>query len=165
MSIQYSKNGGAWSNLGYFNSITLYPNDVVQMSGINSRIATGSDNYSQYFSMNGSVGLKIYGNINSIVSDSPGNFGTGRYCYYGMFRNCTQIVDAYNLKLPSPECDNRAFIYFMAGCTNLSAGPATLDMTTMNNTNSLACHMFDGCSKLVKATRLCPSGIYDNAWT
>ena len=149
LSLKYSKDSGEWNTLNYNSSIEIPAGSKVEISGINSSISPGEDNYYNTFKFSGNGRFKVYGNVNSLVCNSDGSFGTGKYAYTSMFDSISQLVDAYNLKFPSPYIITRGFRRTFYNCTNLSTGPKEIDCISLSSDAWFACcQMFQGCSSI-----------------
>lgn len=116
-TIQYSKNGGAWSNVQLGTAISLTNNDIVSFSG-NARFSKNIQNKYQ-FTTAGEGTLTLSGDLISLVS---GNTVEDDYEFNSLFKDCENIVDASQLTLPS-NTTNWCYTNMFFGCTNLSAAP------------------------------------------
>ena len=67
--------------------------------------------------------------------------------FLGLFKNCTNLVDASDLILPAKTVTPHCYESMFEGCKNLINGPTTLPAETL----ALSCYesMFNGCEKLV----------------
>lgn len=118
---------------------------------------TFNKNFSNYlhFVITGNVVLS--GNIMSLLdptcrlTEMPNVTESGNYTFGYLFYNCTTIVDASKLKLPSATVGYGAYYSMFRGCTALKAAPE-LPATTLGT----YCYggMFRGCTALKEAPRL-----------
>lgn len=144
--IEYSKNGGEWTEVTASTQIPVVSGDTVQFRGDNDSYRVG--NSFCYFS-NSTCGFKLKGNIMSLVQSTgfasrkdlfvdrtfenffQNNYGltdaselllpaTGltEHCYYGMFQGCEQLEKAPELPAETlvVSCYNALFF----GCTALN---------------------------------------------
>ena len=112
-TIQYSKNGGAWTNLASSiegASIEVQTGDMLKFKGTNT--AYGSHEYIDGSSASHTVSsnfgatcqFSVLGNIMSLVSAdfaNPDLVLTTDFEFAGLFKDCEGIVDASNLILPA----------------------------------------------------------------
>lgn len=144
VTLQYSKNKGAWTDYTINDVIELSANEIVSFSGIQSPrhenasfFSKDSSNYYQFI-MTGTI--ESLGNVQSLV-----NFVNKchNYCYFHLFYNCTSLITAPSLLATTlvADCYNTMF----DGCTSLTDAPH-LPATTLAN----KCYfdMFGGCSNL-----------------
>lgn len=166
-SLEYSKNGSAWSTLTF--DTTTAPT-IVMSSGEKVyfrntigyfNIGGSSSNYyhtSFQNSQNCSVGGDIltlldYRNIETISRMEQNSF-------YGLFENNTKLTDASGLKLPnfvSVSC----YYYFFKGCSNLNKSPQ-LPATILET--SCYQRMYQGCTKLQTAPELHATVLVTNCY-
>lgn len=116
-TVQYSKNGGAWSNVQFGTAISLSNNDTVSFSG-NARFSKNIQNKYQ-FTTAGEGTLTLSGDLVSLVSST---IIEDDYEFNSLFKDCENIVDASQLTLPS-NTTNWCYTNMFFGCTNLSAAP------------------------------------------
>ena len=155
-TIEYKLNNGEWvsitSNTGSSApTITVNSGDKVQFKGNNAQYAT---NYLIYNSFGGSASFEVEGNIMSLIyGDNFKNNLTisNTYTFYGLFRNCTNLVSAENLILPATTLKDYCYQNMFQGCTSLTTAPS-LPATTLAD----YCYdsMFRNCSSLTRATEL-----------
>lgn len=67
-------------------------------------------------------------------------------CWGYLFKNCTAIVDASELKLPAPTVKNFGYGWMFDGCTNLVKGPEVF-ATTIGTRYGID-HFFNNCTSL-----------------
>lgn len=162
-TIQYSKNGGTWTNLTSTTSgatISVANGDTIQFRGDNSSIGTSS--YYNYFTS--TCNFNVRGNLLSLLdSDSftdISSYGADNMFRY-LFYNCTGLLDASGLSLPS-FTRNGCYSRMMQGCTGLVKAP-NLPSTSIATYSYY--HLFDGCSSLNYVKCLATSGINTSSST
>lgn len=139
ITLNYSKNGGAWTAYTLGDQIQLNQNEIVAFSGANEYFGNGSRNYRIYVE-NG--GVDVYGELMSLVDYSEGISQEREFEY--LFENNGTLRHASGLILPQ---NTKAYCYeFMFnGCQGLQSSPALPAKTI----ESYACYrMFYGCSSL-----------------
>ena len=130
-----------WNSYSAGTVISLNDNETVSFSGTNSSIAT-------YFSSSGTGTQFVYGNPHSLI-----NWGAlTPSCFYRLFNNNKNIVDASQLLLPATELTDSCYMQMFDSSSNttnyLTAAPAILPATTLVNN----CYhgMFAWCQYLTK---------------
>ena len=138
VTIQYSKNGGAWTNLT--NTVT----------GAEIQVSTGDyvqvkcSNYLQKGFFSSTCQFKLYGNIMSLVDGD--NFSASTTINNSLeilFENCTGLTNASNLVLAATNLSSNCYQYMFAGCTNMTGATPELPATTLRQ--FCYSHLFDGC--------------------
>ena len=134
-TIDYKLNDGGWtsitSNTGSSApTITVNAGDKVQFRGNNTQYA----NSSYYNSFSGSTAsFEAEGNIMSLIygDDFKNNLTiSSTYALASLFRNCTKLVSAENLILPSTTLANWCYQEMFQGCKSLTTAPK-LPATTL----------------------------------
>ena len=158
-TIDYKLNDGEWTSITYNTgssapTITVNPGDKLQLRGNNAQY--GID-YFTYSSFGGSALFEIEGNIMSLIyGDDFKNKLTisSTYAFYGLFKDCTNLVSAKNLVLPATTLANYCYNNMFYGCTSLTTAP-TLPATTLAED----CYgsMFDNCTSLTTIPSLLPA--------
>lgn len=138
-TIQYSKNGGAWSNVQFGNAISLSNNETVSFSG-NARFSKNIQNKYQ-FTTAGEGTLTLSGDLVSLVS---GTTLEDDYEFNSLFKDCENIVNASQLTLPS-NTTNWCYTNMFFGCTNIQVAPY---LPAPNTVYQCYQSMFQNCSKL-----------------
>ena len=147
-TIQYSKNGGAWTNITSSTGgtpISVNAGDVVRFRGDNAT-------YARYNTFNDTTAkFEVEGNIMSLINST--NFATATtlvssYTFYALFSQCTGLTSAENLILPATTLTIDCYSRMFQGCTSLTSVPA-LPATTLAE----GCYfsMFNGCTSLATA--------------
>ena len=169
-TIDYKLNGGEWvsitSNTGSSApTITVNSGDKIQFRGSNAQYAI--DYYSNYNSFGGSASFEAEGNIMSLIyGDDFKNNSTisSTYAFASLFRDCTKLVSAENLVLPTTTLVDCCYFYMFYNCASLTTAPKELPATTL--ANSCYAYMFDSCKSLTTAPVLpattLASSCYDN---
>ena len=114
---------------------------------------TGFGTSSAYWHFTSDDLFSVSGNITSLLS-RDGSAGLTDYCFYGLFKGCTMLVDASGLKLPAKTLADRCYSNMFDGCTSLTDTPE-LPATTL----AAGCYsyMFQGCSSLTAAPSTLPA--------
>ena len=156
LTVQYSKNGGAWTEYG--SAISLAAGEKVSFRGKNATYRLSSS-YSQFVC---SADCYLYGNIMSLVTDysqDPNAFAgnvtlTAGETFFRMFDNSSnQHIKSHASKpivLPATTL-TKACYYFLFSGTGLTSAPV-LPATTL--TGECYAGMFSGCTSLTAAPLL-----------
>lgn len=86
--------------------------------------------------------------------------GTAEYCYYYMFKGCTNLIGAPDLW--AEELSNGCYFHMFEGCTSLISAPA-LPATEL--ATSCYASMFSGCTSLTASPRLIAIDLADRCYT
>ena len=107
----------------------------------------GTFTISKKCNIKGNIMSMLYGDDFIGQNDLSGK----TYAFYDLFKNCTNIVDAYGLILPTTAVEKYCYEYMFYNCTSLTTAPE-LPATTL----ALQCYerMFYGCTSLIKAPKL-----------
>ena len=172
-TIKYKLNNGEWksikSNTGSSApKINVVKGDKIQFRGNNAQYATS---YSNYNSFSGSTAsFEAEGNIMSLIyGDDFKNKLTisSTYAFYGLFKDCTNLVSAKNLVLPATTLANGCYQNMFNKCTSLTTAPELPATALASNCYQ---YMFGGCTSLTTAPALpattlaggCYSGMFNN---
>ena len=172
-TIDYKLNDGEWasitSNTGSSApTINVAEGDKIQFRGNNRQYST---NYSNYNSFSGSTAsFEAEGNIMSLIyGDDFKNKLTisSTYAFYGLFKDCTNLVSAKNLVLPATTLANGCYQNMFNKCTSLTTAPELPATALASNCYQ---YMFGGCTSLTTAPALpattlaggCYSGMFNN---
>lgn len=141
ITLQYSKNGGEWTDYTIGNIITLNKNETVAFSGNNDHFSlhfTGISNKYYRFNMSGSI--EASGNIMSLMNFSDTCTSA---CFTYLFSGCASLITPPQLPATNlaPRCYNTMF----KECSNLTAAPY-LPATTL--ADKCYGNMFQYCSKI-----------------
>ena len=157
-TIQYSKNGGGWSDITSNSgssapSIPVVAGDVVKFRGNNISYCDSID--TNFFSSSTSdLRFNAYGNIMSLIDSTDfKDLKTlaSASAFTGLFSGCASLVKADGLLLPATTLANYCYTDMFYGCTSLTTAPA-LPATTLAD----FCYhnMFYGCTSLTTAPEL-----------
>ena len=152
-ALQYSLDDGATWNTLAANSTSQTVNAGNKIMWKQTGLIPNSSNGIGMFSSTGR--FKVSGNVMSLYYGD--NFIgqtdlTGKtYAFYGLFTNCTKLIDASNLILPATTLANRCYYNMFQSCTGLTTAPE-LPATTL--ANYCYAYMFYGCTSLTKAPKL-----------
>ena len=159
-TIQYRKNGGAWTSItsdtdSSAPSINVVAGDIVEFKGDNYSY---SFNYMNCFSSSTpDLRFNAYGNIMSLIDSTDFKSlktlisAYSPSAFTGLFSGCTSLVKANGLLLPATTLADSCYAFMFHGCTSLTAAPE-LPATTL--VYSCYYHMFDGCTSLTTAPEL-----------
>lgn len=153
-TIQYSLNDGEWTNItsttGSGTEITVDTGDIVQFVGDNA--SYGTSTVRNGFSS--TAIFKVEGNIMSLIDSTGYQTATtlsSAHTFYGLFKYCSGLTSAANLKLPATTLSNYCYRDLFGNCTSLTAAPI-LPATTLANSSYIG--MFAGCTSLTTAPEL-----------
>lgn len=158
ITLNYSKNGGAWTAYSVGDTINLASGDIVAISGANDHFSKSDSSYYR-FQMTGTI--EAGGNIQSLMNYSD---SCTDYCYNYLFYGCTSLITPPQLNATTlaTYCYSNMF----RNCTNLSTVPI-LPVTTL----AQGCYgqMFYNCRSLTAAPYLpattlvhtCYSGMFN----
>lgn len=163
-TIQYSKNGGEWTNITAAKDDTVYistvSGDILQFKSNNGSTSNNSSVYN-FFANDANVRFNMQGNVYSLLSSSAYTSITsiGNFCLMYVFQNIG-VVNAENLKLPATTLATGAYTGMFRGCTSLTTVPE-LPATTLG----IQCYMtmFNNCKNLTKAPDLLYTGAVPGA--
>ena len=156
-TIDYKLNNGVWTSITSNTSssaptINVVKGDKIQFRGNNAQYATSESNYNSFsgstasFEAEGNIMSLIYGDNfkNNLMISST-------YTFNGLFRDCTKLVSAENLVLPTITLANCCYSYMFYDCKSLTTAPV-LPATTLAG----RCYncMFQGCTSLTAAPAL-----------
>ena len=153
-TISYSKdNGDTWTNITSNEdgaNINVNSGDVIIFKGDNSRYARGLLTYNA-FQTTGDTLFSVQGNIMSLI-DSTG-FATAEtltdsYTFCKLFYNCSGLVSAENLILPTTALTDSCYHTMFYNCASLTTAPA-LPATTL--VSDCYAYMFLNCNSLITA--------------
>ena len=154
--VQYSLDGGeTWTALAAGDAITLVnKGDKALLRGNNPEgFSKGYNKYSS-FTMTGKIAAS--GSVMSLID------GTGEtlvapadYCFYSLFKGCTNLTQAP--ELPATTLANDCYAYMFKGCTSLTQAPELPAMTLPAGSDiEIGCYayMFTYCTSLTQAPAL-----------
>ena len=149
-TIQYSKNGGEWTDITSTTegvTIPVVTGDVLKFKG-DTWPGSEYNNYSKFtstctFAASGNPGSLKYG------EETYGDEALAASCYYGLFEGCKFMNSAP--ELPATTLVSDCYFHMFYGCTSLTTAPE-LPATTLAN----QCYreMFYGCTSLTTAPEL-----------
>ena len=166
-TIEYSKNGGAWTSITSAKdsaapSISVVAGDIVQFRGDNDSYAQGWINNGQDFcTFSGtSCSFELVGNVMSLVDsvnysekttldNAETTSGRGTYfAFLGMFQWCTGLTNAKYLVLPAKKLTIACYCAMFSECEYLVEGPK--ELPGENFPSYCYMLMFSECTRLVK---------------
>lgn len=182
VTIEYSKNGGAWTSITSSNSgggddstsspsssgsggggttgtlIPVVTGDIVQFRG------TDHLNGNATFQTT-TAQINVYGNINSLITTgyatNPESVVLSTNEYNSLFAvgagasfPAVNVISAENLVLPATTLADYCYSYMFEGCTNLTTAPQ-LPATTL--ADSCYKYMFRDCTSLTTAPSILPA--------
>lgn len=156
-TLEYYNNGvwTTWDGTTTLSSEQYYDNYVLYLRGTGNTVITGysdSDDGSYKWVLTGSD-ISCIGNIETLLDYATveaGNHPTmGDYCYFGMFFNCTSLIQAP--ELPATTLASYCYLSMFFGCTGLTQAPELPATTLFTNCYT---NMFHGCTSLIQAPEL-----------
>jgi uncharacterized protein (TIGR02145 family) len=153
ITLEYRINNNEWTSYTVGAGIALADGESLQFRagiGGNSRLAKSHIAY-HYFSIEGTGTAEASGNIMSLLDRNLTINEVPEYGFKGLFNNCTKLVNANNLYLPSTTLADYCYQAMFNGCTGLTSAPE-LPATTL----AYECYssMFSGCTGLSTAPEL-----------
>ena len=155
--LEYKKsNGENWATYTIGAKIKLCDGENIQFragSEGNDIFSQVNNSFSSYYyiSTEGNGTIKVSGNIMSLLDSALQKDSVSEGGFSNLFRQCTTLIDASNLKLPATTLSNLCYYQMFYGCTSLTEAPA-LPATTL--AESCYSQMFQGCTSLIKAPDL-----------
>ena len=160
INLQYSLNGGSWSEYTLGMTINLDENSYVEFKalGSNETISKSSSNYYQ-FTINKKVNAS--GNIQSLLVEDgfKDKIDVPAYCYNFMFSGCTSLQTAPYL--PATTLAGSCYQAMFNGCTSLQTAP---DLPATTLAGSCYYYMFNGCTSLQTAPHLPATTLTDQCY-
>ena len=158
ITLNYSKNGGAWTAYTVGDTISLDQGETLALSGANDHFSKyrETDDY-YHFNLTGSIAAS--GNIMSLMNFS--NTCTD-HCFVRLFQYCTSLVDASQLTLPATTLADWCYVEMFGDCSNLSAGPQTLPAATL--AEWCYASMFWQCTSLVSSPYIASEPTADSCY-
>ena len=160
-SISYSLDGKTWVETPNVNSTlvtittpTVNAGDKVYWKGNATALSAIRDgnNWRAYFSSTGN--FDVSGNIMSLLYGKDMDLPITKIrTFVHAFRNCTKLIHAHELVLPTEVMDE-SFWGMFYGCTSLVSAPV-INVSTL--TPYCCGHMFYGCTSLTDITSLTTS--------
>ena len=147
-TIEYSKNGGAWTSITSVRpalEIPVVSGDIIQFRGDNSTYTLSTNNATGFHSS--TCGFKLYGNLMSLINSTGYTSLTTiptNNCFWAFFFHCTGLTDASDLIIPT-GLKQYCFYYFFKDCTGLVTAPE-LPATTLPS--RCYYYMFENCHSL-----------------
>ena len=148
-SVSYSlDNGTTWTPLNYGASTpSVKAGSKVLWKG--DYRATSTSDYAQFsstgkFKVSGNIMSLMYGDDFEDKTDLTGY----NYCFYRLFYDCSNLVDASNLVLPATTLATFCYSEMFSNCTSLTTAP---ELPAITLANSCYEFMFRGCNSLTTA--------------
>jgi len=144
-TVQYSKNGGSWETMDSETIISAVEGDEIQFKGTNTDYNGNTISATTRFNVKGNIMSLTNGD--EFESANTVNASGFR----GLFKECTYIISASDLKLPAITLASFCYGEMFSGCSSLTTAP-DLPATTL----ATFCYrnMFTGCSRLTDAPEL-----------
>ena len=158
VSLEYSTDGNTWSPFVVGTTTVTLANigDKMYMRATSAG-NTGMGSFyldDNKFVMTGKISAS--GNVDTLL-DQNGNATITRFCYKGLFIECTSLTSAP--ELPSTTLARSCYYGMFDGCGSLTTAPE-LPATTL--ANECYSNMFYNCSSLTSAPEL-PATTLDNS--
>ncbi len=144
-TVQYSKNYGSWETMDSSTTISVVQGDEIQFKGTNSNYYGNRISSTGRFNVLGNVMSLTNGNNFETVNTTNNN------CFRELFKNCSYVVSAKNLKLPATELGDYCYYDMFYNCSRLTDAPE-LPATTLSQ--SCYAQMFYGCTALAASPEL-----------
>jgi len=150
-TIEYSKNGGAWTSITSTTSgvtFAVSEGDVVRFRGNNAYYSQGASYYNCFTS---TCRFNVRGNVMSLIDVASTSLSTS-YTLGHLFYNNTKLVDASGMMLPATTLSSYCYQYMFYGCTGMTKAPEVLPAMTLQT----YCYqyMFYNCTSLTEAPEL-----------
>lgn len=143
-TLYYKLNNNDWVEWDR-TDISVATNDIVYFKGNNNQLYTDTSE-SLFVLTTGRV--NIGGHLRSLTDGDEFETATTERRFQGLFMNCTSIVDASNLILPTENLGGFNFQRLFYGCNSLLNAPNILG----ESLGVATCQsMFEGCSSLTTA--------------
>ena len=158
-SIEYSTDGQNWTAFDFGNPQT------VTLAKAGDKVFWRNTGKSSYFSSTkdhikidhvsfviGDKKVAVGGNIMSLIDKSCQSLTIPcDYCFPDLFRDCTSLVSASELKLPATGLTSGCYCRMFLGCTSLESVP---ELPAMELARFCYGGMFSGCTSLESAPEL-----------
>lgn len=156
-TIQYSINGGSWTNYTLDTDILLNQNDKISFRNTTSHLNNSTSDY-YYFASTGNGSLNVSGYLNAMIN---GNDMSDDYTYAQLFMGNAKIVDTSQLIIPSSDIKVGCYKNMFYGCTNLSTTVSSLPALTLED----SCYfgMFGNCRHLLNAPEILATELADDS--
>lgn len=162
--LSYSLDGQTWNPIDWESAYASVP----AYGRIYLRSSNGfQTDISNRFELIMSRRFKVGGNVMSLLDYNDLNAELTDYCFYGLLKDNTNLVDASSLILPAKTLTKLCYDSMFRDCTNLTTTPK-LPATTL----AQQCYdsMFYGCTSLTTAPELpattldpyCYQGMFQN---
>ena len=167
-TIQYSINGGNWTNITSSTAGTVFnvaAGDRVEFKGDNDWYASGGSSQIAYNTFWRSTAVyNVKGNIMSLINST--DFATAKtltkYCTFASLFWYSKVVDAYELLLPATTLTTYCYDRMFQSCSLLERGPRVLPAETL--TNAVYRLMFFSCPKITESPVLCATTLASNCY-
>lgn len=153
VNVEYSYDRENWSSWDGTDLNLNNINDKVYIR--NTKTTYNYESGGIYFTMSGS--LSVSGDCTCMINKAE----LTPYCFYGMFYQCSALVSASGLQLPSMNLANACYYVMFMGCSNLTSVP-TLPATVM--ANHCYSSMFAGCSSLTTPPALSATALAEDCY-
>lgn len=155
VTLQYSKNGGAWTDITATSAgaeIAVVAGDVLKFKGTGPT-GVNASNYC-YFNVIDGVTFNTSGSVMSLIGGD--DVVLSGYCFYGLFMECLGLLSAP--ELPATILASSCYQQMFQGCTGLTRAPE-LPATTL--ASQCYANMFRNCSGLTSAPELPATSLAD----
>ena len=171
LTIQYSKNGGEWTNITSASGdaaprFSVVTGDVVRFRGDNATYGMGytHNTWESNIFSGTTCQFELIGNIMSLIQSSgfetldelnknaPTPSHGSNWTFSHLFYDCTGLTSARRLVLPATKLWEGCYSAMFYRCTNLVYGPEILSAQNLPE----ICYqsMFGNCTNLVKAPEI-----------
>jgi len=160
-TLQYSYDGSNWNNItGAITFDTLQNGEFIKFRSENQVSYSDGNNIIQFNDASGSYVAS--GNINTLINYTDvDNVVLGSYAFNYLFSDCTHLIDASNLLLPSTTLASWCYLGLFRGCTSLIGVPE-LPATTLGD----FCYynIFGDCTSLTMVPELPATNLMDGCY-
>ena len=165
---EYCVDNGDWTTLAAnTETITINTGQTLSFRGnlipviddITDTYGIGTFTISKKCNLKGNIMSLLYGNDFIDKTELTGK----NYTFFGLFYNCVNIVDAYNLILPATILADHCYSSMFSGCTSLTKAPYILPATTL--ATYCYTYMFDGCTSLTVTPELPATILADHCYS
>lgn len=143
-TVEFSKNGGAWTTLTYGTDYPVQYGDVIEVRGSSDKAFATST--SIYIKFNPSAYFKVSGDMGTLINYQTPPNDLPAYAFVNMFQSLKTLVDCSGLYFSAKGTWNSNACYQLFSSTNCSVYP---DIVAETLGNSAAMYMYNSCKGLI----------------
>ena len=166
INLEYSTDGGnTWTEWTDFanNKIPMEANSKVYLRGTNNTLGNNENTYSR---INAEYKFSVGGDLTTLLSPKGNVLDlnlNGEYsCFYGLFQDDKNLINAKELILPSTTLTDSAYAYMFKGCSNLVSAP--VELPSLHLRNDCYYGMFWDCYSLIGTPYLPAAELSDSCY-